>query len=142
MITAARAHIGSSSNILAGPNMDPANLWITSQQSGDTLPALAGAFQYNRGRDHGSQPDHPARRDHYAAGFPMKIPIYYLALWGTAYQSLPDHAFVNGPFADRFQHIRFCGIHKWLAERLPHLRWERKCARARKQWITLPPITA
>jgi len=27
----------------------------------------------------------------------MKIPIYYLPLWGTAYQSIPDHAFVNGP---------------------------------------------
>src|SRR6185436_19133749 len=30
-------------------------------------------------------------------GMPMKIPIYYLPLWGTAYQSIPDHAFVNGP---------------------------------------------
>jgi hypothetical protein len=27
----------------------------------------------------------------------MKIPIYYLPLWGTPYQSIPDHAFVNGP---------------------------------------------
>jgi len=30
-------------------------------------------------------------------GLPMKIPIYYLPLWGTAYQSIPDYAFVNGP---------------------------------------------
>jgi hypothetical protein len=30
-------------------------------------------------------------------GFPMKIPIYYLPLWGTTFQSIPDHAFVNGP---------------------------------------------
>jgi hypothetical protein len=27
----------------------------------------------------------------------MQIPIYYLPLWGTAFQSIPDSAFVNGP---------------------------------------------
>jgi LasA protease len=27
----------------------------------------------------------------------MKIPIYFLPLWGPTFQSIPDHAFVNGP---------------------------------------------
>ena len=30
-------------------------------------------------------------------GMPMKIPIYYLPLWGDPYQILPDYAFVYGP---------------------------------------------
>ena len=28
---------------------------------------------------------------------PMKIPIYYLPLWGSPYQILPDELLVNGP---------------------------------------------
>ena len=30
-------------------------------------------------------------------GMPMKIPIYFLALWASPFQIIPDHAFVNGP---------------------------------------------
>jgi len=30
-------------------------------------------------------------------GFPMKIPIYFKALWASPYKIIPDSAFVNGP---------------------------------------------
>ena len=50
-------------------------------------------------------------------GFPMKIPIYYLALWGTAYQSLPDHAFVNGPSQIGFSTSAFvASTNGWLKD--------------------------
>jgi hypothetical protein len=48
-------------------------------------------------------------------GMPMKIPIYYLPLWGTAYQSIPDHAFVNGPAQIGFSTSAFvAGTSGWL----------------------------
>ena len=30
-------------------------------------------------------------------GLPMKIPIYYRSLWGSAYQIIPDNLYINGP---------------------------------------------
>jgi len=48
-------------------------------------------------------------------GLPMKIPIYYLPLWGTVYQSIPDHAFVNGPSQIGFNTSAFvAGTDGWL----------------------------
>jgi hypothetical protein len=45
----------------------------------------------------------------------MKIPIYYLPLWGTAYQSIPDSAFVNGPSQVGFSTSAFvASTNGWL----------------------------
>jgi hypothetical protein len=50
-------------------------------------------------------------------GFPMKIPIYYRALWGTQFHSLPDHAFVNGPTVVGFNTTAFVLAHDgWLKD--------------------------
>ena len=47
----------------------------------------------------------------------MKIPIYYRALWGTPFHSLPDHAFVNGPTVVGFNTTAFVLAHDgWLKD--------------------------
>jgi murein DD-endopeptidase MepM/ murein hydrolase activator NlpD len=38
---------------------------------------------------------------------PMKIPVYYLPLWGSAYQIIPDAHFINGPAAVDFDPVDF-----------------------------------
>jgi hypothetical protein len=30
-------------------------------------------------------------------GLPIKIPVYFRSLWGSALKIIPDSAFVNGP---------------------------------------------
>jgi murein DD-endopeptidase MepM/ murein hydrolase activator NlpD len=40
-------------------------------------------------------------------GMPMKIPIYYLPLWGSPYQILPDSLFINGPAQVGFDTVAF-----------------------------------
>ena len=79
------------------PEYGPGELVDYIAQSGDTLPALAARFNTTVDEIMEANPIIPLDATTMPPGFPMKIPIYYLALWGTAYQSLPDHAFVNGP---------------------------------------------
>ncbi len=66
-------------------------------QSGDTLSALA--LRFNTSVDEILQLNSFIPRDATTMppGMPMKIPIYYRALWGDAFQIIPDLAFVNGP---------------------------------------------
>jgi murein DD-endopeptidase MepM/ murein hydrolase activator NlpD len=46
---------------------------------------------------------------------PMKIPIYYLPLWGNPYQIVPDSLFVNGPAEVGFNTAEFINQHPgWL----------------------------
>src|SRR5687767_12115499 len=79
------------------PAYGPGELVDYIAQSGDTLPALAARFNTTVDEIMEANPIIPLDATTMPPGFPMKIPIYYLALWGTPYQSLPDHAFVNGP---------------------------------------------
>lgn len=79
------------------PNYAPGELVAYTAQSGDTIPALAKRFNTTEEEIMEANPIIPDDATTMPPGFPMKIPIYYLPLWGTAYQSLPDHAFVNGP---------------------------------------------
>ncbi len=79
------------------PEYAPGELVDYIAQNGDTLPALAARFNTTVGEIMESNPVIPQDATTMPPGFPMKIPIYYLPLWGTAYQSIPDHAFVNGP---------------------------------------------
>jgi murein DD-endopeptidase MepM/ murein hydrolase activator NlpD len=78
------------------PEYRPGELVDYIAQSGDTLPALARRFNTTIEEIMEANPVIPGDATTMPPGFPMKIPIYYLPLWGTAYQSIPDHAFVNG----------------------------------------------
>ena len=65
--------------------------------NGNTLPSLAARF--NTSVDEIFQANQQIPRDATTMppGMPMRIPIYYRALWGSPFQNIPDHAFVNGP---------------------------------------------
>jgi LasA protease len=79
------------------PKYPPGELVDYIAQNGDSLIALAARFNTTVEEIREANPIIPLDATTMPPGFPMKIPIYYLPLWGTAYQSIPDHAFVNGP---------------------------------------------
>lgn len=79
------------------PNYAPGELVDYTAQSGDTVFALAKRFNTTEAEIMQSNPIIPVDATTMPPGLPMKIPIYYLPLWGTAFQSIPDAAFVNGP---------------------------------------------
>jgi len=79
------------------PAYSPGELVDYTAQNGDTLPALAARFNTAVAEIMQANPIIPTDATTMPVGLPMKIPIYYLPLWGTPYQSLPDHAFINGP---------------------------------------------
>jgi hypothetical protein len=81
----------------ARPEYPPGELVDYIAQNGDTLPALAARFNTTAEEIMAANPIIPQDATTMPPGFPMKIPIYYLPLWGTTFQSIPDHAFVNGP---------------------------------------------
>jgi murein DD-endopeptidase MepM/ murein hydrolase activator NlpD len=81
----------------ARPEYGPGELVDYTAQSGDTLPALAARFNTTIDEIRAANPIIPQEATTMPPGMPMKIPIYYLPLWGTAFQSVPDSAFVNGP---------------------------------------------
>ena len=99
------------------PEYDPGELVDYIAQSGDTLPALAARFNTSVDEIMEANPIIPLDATTMPPGFPMKMPIYYLALWGTAYQSLPDHAFVNGPSQIGFSTSAFvASTNGWLKD--------------------------
>jgi murein DD-endopeptidase MepM/ murein hydrolase activator NlpD len=79
------------------PHYAPGELVDYTAQNGDTLPALAARFNTTVEEIMQANPIIPEDATTMPVGLPMKIPIYYLALWGTTYKSIPDHAFINGP---------------------------------------------
>ena len=79
------------------PEYAPGELVDYIAQNGDALPSLAARFNTTVDEIMEANPVIPQDATTMPPGFPMKIPIYYLPLWGTAYQSIPDHAFSNGP---------------------------------------------
>jgi murein DD-endopeptidase MepM/ murein hydrolase activator NlpD len=79
------------------PAYNPGELVAYTAQSGDTIPALAARFNTTIAEIFEANPIIPREATTLPPGLPMQIPIYYLSLWGTDYQSIPDSAFVNGP---------------------------------------------
>ncbi len=79
------------------PQYQPGELVEYIAQNGDTLPALAKRFNTAVEEIFEANPIIPRDATTLPVGLPMKIPIYYLPLWGTEFQSIPDHAFINGP---------------------------------------------
>src|SRR5687768_18127058 len=97
------------------PEYAPGELVDYTAQSGDTLPALAARFNTTVDEIMQANPIIPQEATTMPPGMPMKIPIYYLPLWGTAYQSIPDHAFVNGPSQVGFSTSAFvASTNGWL----------------------------
>lgn len=89
------------------PNYAPGELVDYTAQNGDTLPALAARFNTTVDEILAANPIVPHEATTMPPGLPMKIPIYFLPLWGTAFQSVPDQAFVNGPAQIGFSTIAF-----------------------------------
>ena len=66
-------------------------------QSGDILPTLAKRFNTSVEEIQEANPIIPESATTMPPGMPMKIPVYYLPLWGSPYKILPDSLFVDGP---------------------------------------------
>lgn len=79
------------------PAYKPGELVDYIAQSGDTLPALAARFNTTIKEIKAANPIIPDDATTMPAGFPMKIPVYYKALWASPFKIIPDSAFVNGP---------------------------------------------
>lgn len=79
------------------PAYSPGELVEYTAQSGDTISALAARFNTTEAGIFEANPVIPRDATTMPPGLPMRIPIYYLPLWGTDFQSIPDSAFVNGP---------------------------------------------
>src|SRR5262245_32555641 len=99
------------------PQYGPGELVDYTAQNGDTLPALAARFNTTIQEIMQANPIIPADATTMPVGLPMKIPIYYLPLWGTSYQSIPDYAFVNGPAQIGFSTPAFvAATNGWLKD--------------------------
>lgn len=79
------------------PEYAPGELVDYIAQTGDTIQALASHFNTSVEEIYEANPFIPRDATTMPPGMPMKIPIYYLSLWGNPFQIIPDHAFVYGP---------------------------------------------
>jgi hypothetical protein len=66
-------------------------------QDGDSLISVAAHFNTTEDEIRFVNPDIPANATTLPAGYPMQIPIYYKALWGSPFKILPNAYFVDGP---------------------------------------------
>jgi LysM repeat protein len=108
---------GSQATPLAArPLYQPGELVDYIAQTGDTLPALAARFNTSLQEILETNPVIPTEVTTLPPGFPMQIPIYYLPMWGSAYQILPDSLFINGPAQTDFDTVSFVASHPGLAE--------------------------
>jgi LasA protease len=89
------------------PPFPPGELVDYIAQAGDTLPVLAARFNTTLEEIRAANTFIPPDATTMPPGMPMKIPIYYLPLWGSAYQILPDAHFINGPAAVGFDPVNF-----------------------------------
>ncbi len=95
----------------------PGQLVDYTAQSGDTVSALAARFNTTIAEIMAANPIVPADATTMPAGLPMKVPIYYKALWGSPFKLLPDPAFVNGPVQIGFNTSAFVASHPgWLKD--------------------------
>lgn len=97
------------------PIYKPGELVDYIAQNGDTLPALAARFNTTIEEIMEANPIVPQSATTMPPGMPMKIPIYYVPFWGSAYQIIPDCQFVNGPAQVNFNTVEFVSQHDgWL----------------------------
>ncbi len=99
------------------PQYDPGQLVDYLAQAGDTLPALAAHFNTTVQEIAAANPQIPSDATTMPPGMPMKIPIYYLAFWGTPFKILPDSQYVDGPAVTGFDTNAFVSGHPgWLKD--------------------------
>lgn len=99
------------------PAYPPGKLVDYTVQTGDTLETLALRFNTSVAEIREANPVIPAEVTTLPPGMPMKIPIYYLPLWGSAFQVLPDGLFINGPAQVDFDTAAFIAAHNgWLKD--------------------------
>ena len=99
------------------PAYAPGELVEYTAQSGDTLSALASRFNTTVDEIQAANPFIPREATTMPQGMPMQIPIYYRALWGSQFQILPDHAFVNSPTGSGFNTAAFVSTQPgWLKD--------------------------
>lgn len=97
------------------PNFRPGELVDYIAQSGDTMPGLAARFNTTVPEIMEANPLIPADATTMPPGLPMKMPIYFRALWGSALKIIPDSAFVNGPQQIGFNTAAFVATQQgWL----------------------------
>jgi LasA protease len=97
------------------PVYAPGELVDYIAQTGDTLPALAVRFNTSEQEIRQANPIIPATATTMPPGMPMKIPIYYLPLWGSSFQIIPDSLFINGPSQINFNTQEYlAGQPGWL----------------------------
>ena len=97
------------------PLYAPGELVDYTAQAGDTLPNLAMRFNTTVEEILAANAFIPASATTMPPGMPMKIPIYYLPLWGSPYRIIPDSLFVNGPAQVDFNTREFvAGYEGWL----------------------------
>ncbi len=89
------------------PVFQPGELVDYTVQDGDTIPALAARFNTSVAKIMENNPIIPASTTTLPPGMPMRIPIFYLPLWGSQYQILPNALFVNGPAEVGFDAVSF-----------------------------------
>ena len=106
--TAPRAPTLAASGVSVGPTaipqrtaFPPGQLFDYTAQSGDTLPALAAHFHTTLEEIAQANPDLPQVTT-LPAGYPLRVPAYYLPFTGPAFHILPDSEIVNGPTAVGF----------------------------------------
>ncbi len=86
-------------------------------QTGDTLPALAARFNTTVEEIRTANTVIPDGASTMPPGFPMKIPIYYQAFWGSPYQIIPDSLFINGPAQVGFDVVAYVNSQPgWLKD--------------------------
>jgi LysM repeat protein len=89
------------------PIYAPGELVDYIAQTGDTLPNLAARFNTTVKEILEANPFIPPSATTMPPGMPMKIPIYYLPLWGSSYRIIPDSRFINGPAMLAFNSSQF-----------------------------------
>jgi LasA protease len=89
------------------PVYQPGELVDYTAQAGDTLVALAAHFNTTVQEIRAANSFIPPDVTTMPPGMPMKIPIYYEALWGSSYQIIPDSLFVNGPAVVGFDPVSY-----------------------------------
>jgi LasA protease len=91
------APVITSTPLPTRPPYDPGQLVDYVAQNGDNLIALAARFNTSIEEIREANPVIPNDVTTLPPGFPMQIPIYYRAYWGTSFRMIPDSHFVNGP---------------------------------------------
>jgi LasA protease len=99
------------------PRYAPGELVDYTAQAGDTLPYLAQRFNTTVAQILEANSFIPPSATTMPPGMPMKIPIYYIPLWGSPYRIIPDSHFINGPVQVGFDSSQFVAAHPgWLKD--------------------------